>query len=94
MFSKQEFKNIDKNYFNVLCLSAYYVDIKSKNTGHSWSIYSQQLDYKHRTLVIRHKHRDQDPYHEQLRYHPKNLIDAQEMIKAHDKWHLAGRKRH
>ncbi len=93
MFTKQELKKIDRKYFEILRKSAFYVDLKSKNTGHSWSIYSRQLDTKTRSLIIRHKHHDKDEYHEQLRYHPRTIEQAQSMIKAHDKWHLNGRKK-
>lgn len=94
MFTKEDFRKIDKKYFIILQKTAFYLDLKSKNTGHSWSIYSSQIDPLHRSLVIRHKHHDKDEYHPQLRYHPKDIVAAQKMIMAHDEWHLGGRKKH
>ena len=92
MFTRQEFKKLDGKYFDVLLRSAYYINLKSRNTGHTWSIYSKQLTVDRRELEISHKHKDNDEYHVQLRFHPRNIDEAQRMIKDHDRWHLNGRK--
>ena len=93
MFTKDDFRKLDKTYFEVIRKTAYYLDLKSKNTGHSWSIYYYELDMSHYSLVVRHKHHDKDDYHMQLRCHPRTVKEAQDLIKQHDTWHLNGRKR-
>ncbi|MCR5604636.1 MAG: hypothetical protein K6G27_13180 [Lachnospiraceae bacterium] len=93
MFTKQEFKKLDRKYFDVVLKTTYYIDLKSRNTGHTWSIYCKQLTMDRRELVVRHKHRDKDEYHIQPRFHPRNIDEAQKMIKDHDRWHLNGRRK-
>ena len=94
MFTKEDFRKINKKHFIVVQKTAFYLDLKSRITGHTWSIYSSQIDHVHRSLVIRHKHHDNDEYHVQHRYHPKDVLEAQKMIIAHDEWHISGRKKH
>lgn len=94
MFTRQELKsnNIDRRHFIIVNQTVYYLELKSMSTGHSWLIYSKQLDTKHRSLVINHMHHDGDAYHEQIHMHPRSIKQAQAMIINHDRWHLNGRK--
>lgn len=91
MFKRDDFNELDKEYFDFLLKSAYYINLKSKNTGHIWSIYSKQINSIYRSLEIQHKHKDRDPFHVQLRWHPKSIKEAQDKIKSRDRWQLAGR---
>lgn len=36
-------------------------------------------------------HKEDYPFHEQAKMHPKTIMEAQELIKSHDKWHLKNR---
>jgi hypothetical protein len=91
MFSKNEFTEIDRQYFKVINETCYHLTLKSNNTGHTWNIMSRANPIG-TSLIVYHKHRDKDPFHEQPNFHPKSVIDAQDMIKHHDIWHLNGRK--
>lgn len=91
MFEKSEIKQIDKDYFKIIQATAYHIIIKSKNTKHTWDIYCRDGD-GFRSLVISHKHKDEQPFHEQAMMHPRTVIEAQELIKEHDNFQLNGRK--
>lgn len=93
MFTKKDYTFIDTKYFDVEHISLYYIILKSKNTKHIWSIYSQCTTLGKRSLVISHKHHAIDQFHIQKWMHPKSVIEAQEMIKKHDIWHLKNRKK-
>lgn len=92
MFDIKELNKIDDRYFTVLQTTGYHVTLQSKNTKHIWDIYCKEIGC-HRSLVISHKHNENDPFHEQPKMHPKDLVEAQNMIKKHDRWHLDGRKK-
>lgn len=92
MFAKREMREIDRKYFKPILETAYHVQLKSKNTGHIWDIECRPTYGNYRSLVVYHKHKGTDPFHEQLGMHPKTISEAQELIKNHDKWHLNGRK--
>lgn len=88
MFSKEELKLVDKEYFHILNKTAFHVLVKSKNTLHIWDIESQSITPGKRSLVIHHKHKDEQPFHTQLNFHPKTLEEAQDLIKKHDEWQM------
>ena len=92
MFQKKEMNEIDRQYFEVKETKAYHIILKSKNCGHIWDIQSKETTWGKRSLVIYHKHKEADPFHEQAMMHPRTVTEAQELIKKHDKWHLEGRK--
>lgn len=92
MFNRQDIQGIDKSYFTVISVTAYYIELKSKNTKHIWIIYSRMLFWGKRSLIVYHKHRESDPPHIQLKFHPRNICEAQILIKNHDEWQLNGRK--
>ena len=87
-------KQIDRGYFIVQKETLFHIQLKSKNTKHIWDIESQSIFHNKRSLVIYHKHNESDPFHAQPKFHPRTIIEAQEMIKSHDKWHLNGRNQH
>lgn len=91
MFTRNEFNEIDRKYFQVINETCYHLTLKSTTTGHTWNIMSLG-NSKGKNLIISHKHNDMDPFHVQPCFHPKSVIDAQNMIKDHDIWHLNGRK--
>lgn len=91
MFTKNELKKLDRAYFKVQTEVAYHIIVKSINTGHIWDIESVELYPGKRCIVINHKHNERDVFHRQLKMHPKSLVEAQNMIKCHDAWHLKER---
>ena len=90
MFDKTEINKIDKKYFQILQANGYHIIIKSKNTNHTWDIYCRDCD-GYRSLIISHKHKEDYPFHEQAKMHQKTVMEAQELIKSQDKWHLQNR---
>lgn len=91
MFGKSEMNNLDMDYFHVLLRTAYHIQVQSKNTKHIWDIESNSVFHGKRSIIIHHKHNEKDPFHEQQRMHPKTIVEAQDMIKKHDEWHMNGR---
>lgn len=91
MFQRNEFQEIDRTYFDVKEASICNIVLKSKSCGHILDIQGRELLPGKRSLVILHKHKESDPYHKQALMHPKTVAEAQDMIKAHDIWHLNGR---
>lgn len=88
MFEKKDFKALDRQYFNVIQTTAYHIILESNNTHHIWDIYCR--DYKdYRSLIISHKHTEEDPFHIQPGMHPRTVAAAQEMIKKHDEYYLS-----
>lgn len=90
MFEKKDFINVDRKYFKVINETAYHLTLKSKNTGHTWDIECRE-NPTGRSLIVNHKHKDSDPFHEQPWFHPRSIEEAQEMIKSHDAWQIEGR---
>ena len=90
MFSKRDFKKLDKKHFDVVTQTALHIVLKSKITGHIWNIRS--LGYSAKcAMTVYHKHKEIQAYHSQQGMHPKSIEAAQEMILAHDIWHKEGR---
>ncbi len=90
MFEKKDFINVDRKYFKVINETAYHLTLKSKNTGHTWDIECRE-NPTGRSLIVNHKHKDSDPFHEQPWFHPRSIEEAQELIKSHDAWQIEGR---
>jgi len=85
MFDKNDISQIDRDHFQVIEESCYHIVLKSKNTGHTWDI-TCRYHPGGRSLIVNHKHKDSDPYHEQPGFHPLTIKQAQDMIKNHDAW--------
>ena len=89
MFSNEDLKCLDPEYFSIITTDAYDVTIMSRNTGHYW--YLHNLEYpEHGTVIIFHKHRASHPYHQHGRANP--LRQAVRSIQGHDRWQMNGRK--
>ncbi len=39
-------------------------------------------------VLVYHKHKEQDPFHEQVGFHPKTIEEAEKLIKEHDIWQI------
>lgn len=88
MYTVDEIKAIDRNYFNIITKGDTDVTIQSKNTGHWWYLHNSGYPLDGST-VIYHKHSFQYPYHDHGR--ADSLQSALDDIIDHDQWHLNGR---
>lgn len=92
MFDQKDFGQIDKEYFEVLNMTASHIILKSKNTGQSWDLYCSDWG-QGPTIQVFHKHNDNDSFHPQRKLHPGSVAYAQVRIKKHDDWYLRHKKR-
>lgn len=89
MFSNDDLKCLDPEYFIIIVADAYDVTIMSRNTGHYWYIHSTDRSGDC-SCVIFHKHKFSHPYH----HHGSSngLKQAIQSIRSHDRWQICGRK--
>lgn len=85
MFKDDDFALVDREYFQILKLKKGVIQIKSRNTGHSWRIEPAQRGQ----VKIFHRHSDQQEFHRHG--YEDNLEAALRMIQSHDAFQLAGR---
>lgn len=85
LFSTEDLKALDTEYFSIITADNYDVTIMSKNTGHIWYIHNPEYPMEG-SCVIFHKHKASHPYHQ----HGKSntLRQAVRSIKEHDKWQI------
>ncbi len=88
MFDMNELESLDTTYFSVLYKDPFDITIRSKNTGHFWSLHSPDCP-ENNVVVIFHSHHA-EPFHMHGRTH--TLRQAVRGIKRHDKWQMNGRK--
>ena len=63
MFSSEDLKCLDPEYFSIIIADAYDVTVMSRNTGHYWYLHNPEYPEKG-TVIIFHKHKASHPYHE------------------------------
>ena len=56
MFSSEDLKSLDPQYFSIISTDAYDVTIMSRNTGHYWYLHNPEYPEKG-TVIIFHKHK-------------------------------------
>ena len=89
MFSPEDLRSLDRNYFSVIVADEYDVTIMSRNTGHFW--YLHNPEYPERgTVILFHRHNGCLPYHFQRR--ENSLRTAVRYIRKHDRYQMNGRK--
>lgn len=86
MFRKKDFKQIDKEYFNIIRLSEFAITIQSKNTHHYWHI-THSVPHG---FVVQHRYEEFGLYHRQCSV--KKLRTAFDKIKYHDNYILSKNK--
>ena len=85
MIDSTDLAAIDANYFDIIGTKDYLVVLRSRDTGHYWSLLEQEAN-GHRTFLISHKHNAADQFHSQKN---KPSINACcEYIMDHDAFHL------
>ena len=88
MFSNEDLKCLDPEYFNIITTDAYDVTIMSRNTGHYWYLHNPEYP-EQGTVIIFHKHKASHPYHQHGR--ANTLRQAVRSIRGHDRWQMNGR---
>lgn len=63
MFEQKSLDRIDGDYFNIIIADSQDVTIQSRNTGHYWYLHCAGYPTEE-ALVIFHKHRFKDGYHQ------------------------------
>ena len=89
VFRSENLEKIDRKYFNIILMNEWDVTIQSRNTGHYWYLHCAEYPTEE-ALVIFHKHRFQDGYHQHGR--ANTLRQAVRNIQKHDEFQLNGRK--
>lgn len=89
MFEQKSLDKIDGDYFNIIIADSQDVTIQSRNTGHYWYLHCAGYPTEE-ALVIFHKHRFKDGYHEHG--HARSLRQAIKSIVRHDDYQLNVRK--
>ena len=89
MFDEENLAHLDRKYFNIILADNQDVTIQSRNTGHYWYLHCAGYPTEE-ALVIFHKHRFKDRYHQHGR--ARTLRQAVKSIKGHDKYQLEVRK--
>ena len=90
MFSNEDLKCLDPEYFSIITTDAYDVTIMSRNTGHYWYLHNPEYP-EQGTVIIFHKHKASHPYHQHGR--ADTLRQAVRGIRKHDRWQMNGRPR-
>ena len=86
MFSNEELRCLDPNYFSIITTDAYDVTIMSRNTGHYWYLHNPEQGM----VIIFHKHKASHPYHQHGK--ANTLRQAVQSIRRHDRWQMNGRR--
>ena len=85
MFSREELKEIDKDYFTVTAAHSFSVTVTSKNTLHEWHILSKE-GKGWKSCDVYHRHHHEDPFH--FQEHKPTLKEALHSIRQHDEYIL------
>ena len=88
MFCEQHLAQIDPDYFDILHTDRHNVFICSKNTGHSWYLFSSEQPGKDAVWIF-HRHHDIDLFHRHGR--ARTLPQAIRIIQRHDEFQMNGR---
>lgn len=90
MITKEELREVEGIYFEVLQASGFAVTLQSKNTGHYWHLLEREYPtFRH--FVVYHKHNASDGYHAQGT--ARDLAAAVSGIRSHDEFQLSGRRK-
>lgn len=85
MIDRIDIEAIDKEYFEIMEIKDYILVLRSRNTGHFWSLLEQEYNGC-RTFQIRHKHKEEAPYHSQK--NRPSVAACCDYIKSHDAYQL------
>ena len=89
MITNPDIRGIDKCYFEVLDATSFFIDLRSRNTGHFWHLLYTEAN-GHITFRISHKHHAHNDFHPQAS--APSVSEACAYIKRHDAYHLRREK--
>ena len=89
MITNSDISSIDRCYFEVLEATSFFIDLRSKNTGHFWHLLYTVAN-GHITFRISHKHHAHNAFHPQAS--APSVSEACAYIKRHDAYHLRREK--
>lgn len=90
MLTRKEKTLLYDPYFKVIREAEQFIEVKSVNTGHCWSLFKNEYD-QHFMITLYHKHKESDKYFHKHRM-CRTRKEAVEEIKAHDEYVLAEKK--
>ncbi len=86
MLTRKEKALLYDPYFKVIRETDQFIEVKSVNTGHCWSLFRNEYD-QHHMITLYHKHKESDKYfHEHRKCRTRK--EAVEEIKSHDEYVL------
>ena len=94
MFATKDLDKIDPGYFTIIYRDAYDVTIKSKNTGHYWSLHNPEYPETGQIIIFHSHNADRSGrvlYH--MHGRANSLRQAIRSIQSHDRWQMKGRPR-
>lgn len=91
MFTRKEKNMLFDPYFKVIRETEQFIEVRSANTGHCWSVFRNAYD-RPRKITLYHKHKQSDPYFHQHRI-CRTVAEAVTEIKSHDEYILEERKK-
>lgn len=89
MFDADDLAYLAPKYFTIIYTDVYDVAIRSKNTGHYWSLHSPAYSEKGFVAIFHSHHAE--PYH--AHGWASSLRQAVRSIRSHDRWQIEGRPR-
>lgn len=93
MFDAKDLACLDPRYFTIIYTDVYDVTVRSKNTGHYWSLHNPEYPVSGQVIIFHSHHADPTgriPYH--LHGRAKSMRQAVRSIQSHDWWQMRGRK--
>lgn len=90
MINQEDIIEIDREYFEIIGKKDFVLVLRSRNTGHYWSLLEQVYN-GHRTFQICHKHKEAEPYHPQK--NRPSIVSCCEYIRSHDAFYQEKEKR-
>lgn len=86
MFTRKEERMLHDTYFFIVRETEQFVEVRSENTGHYWSVFKNSLEASNR-VTLYHKHKAKDKYYHRHR-ECRTVQEAVEQIKSHDRYVL------
>ena len=91
MFTRKEKNMLFDPYFEVIRETEQFIDVRSVNTGHCWSVFKNIYNAP-RKITLYHKHNESDRYFHRHRV-CRTVVDAVSEIKSHDEYVLEEKQR-
>ena len=92
MFDAKELASLDDRYFVIIYRDPYDITIRSKSTGHYWSLHNPEYPVSGQVIIFHSHHADKTgrvPFH--LHGRANSLRQAVRSIQKHDRWQMQGR---